>query len=63
MRNWIRLALGLVISAVVLAAAWFATGPPAPEDTLRVLVARKILTMDPNRPDATAVAIAAGRIV
>jgi predicted amidohydrolase YtcJ len=40
-----------------------ATGPPAPDAACRVLEARKILTLEPERPLATAVAIASGRIV
>jgi predicted amidohydrolase YtcJ len=63
MGTWSRLALGVAAGAAFLIALWFATGPPAPDDTLRVLVARKILTMEPDRPEATAVAIASGRIV
>ena len=63
---WSRIAAGAAVAAAAAAiavAAWFATGPPPPDDALRVLVARRILTMDPERPEATAVAIASGRIV
>ncbi len=60
---WSRLVLGIAAGATFLIAAWFATGPPAPDDALRVLLARRILTMNPDRPEATAVAIASGRIV
>jgi len=63
MGRWSRLALGVAAGAAFLIAVWFATGPRAPDDALRVLLARKILTMDPDRPEATAVAIASGRIV
>ncbi len=62
-----RLALGgaaIVAGSVALAAIlWLATGPPAPDESLRILVARRILTMESDRPEATAVAIASGRIV
>jgi predicted amidohydrolase YtcJ len=57
------LAVGIAAVPLLLIATWFATGPPAPDDALRVWVARKILTMDPDRPTASAVAVAAGRIV
>lgn len=60
---WSRIALGVAACAILLYALWVATGPPAPDDALRVLVARKVLTMEPARPAATAVAIASGRIV
>ena len=63
MGRWSRLVLGAVAVVALLFALWVATGPPAPDDTLRVLVARKILTMESDRPEATAVAIASGRIV
>ncbi len=56
--------VGLLLGGAALAVlAWMVTGPPVPDPALRVLVARKILTLDPGRPEATAVAIAAGRIV
>jgi predicted amidohydrolase YtcJ len=42
---------------------WFATGPPPPDPALRVFVARKIHTLDPEAPEATAIAVAGGRIV
>ncbi|MDJ0869014.1 MAG: amidohydrolase [Myxococcota bacterium] len=58
-----RAALVLALAAAGLVVWWLATGPPAPDDTLRVLEARAILTMDPERPEATAVAIQSGRIV
>ncbi len=63
MGRWRRLALGAAVAVALLVGWWLATGPPAPDDTLRVLTARKILTIESDRPEATAVAIAAGRIV
>ena len=67
MCRWTRLALGLATVPLVLAGVcvvgWVFTGPPAPDDALRVLMARKILTMEADRPEAEAVAIASGRIV
>ncbi|UCE87605.1 MAG: amidohydrolase family protein, partial [Deltaproteobacteria bacterium] len=63
-RRWARrLALGVTGGVAVLVAVWFATGPPAPDERLRVFVARRILTLEPDRPEATAVAVASGRIV
>ena len=68
-----RLALvGIAAGAACLLALWLQLRPPAPDDTLRILPARRILTMEPgrpgrpdrpDRPDATAVAVASGRIV
>ena len=67
MRLWGRLAFAAAAGGVVLVALlvflWFETGPPGPDEALRVFTARKILTMDPAHPTATAVAVAAGRIV
>jgi predicted amidohydrolase YtcJ len=66
-RRLIRLVLSFVVTAAVLLAlgvgVWVATGPPGPDDALRVLVARKVLTMEEDRPEAEAVAVASGRIV
>ncbi len=63
MSRWGRLALGVAAGATFLIVLWLASGPPAPDDALRVMTARKILTMEPDRPEVTAVAIASGRIV
>jgi len=63
MGRWSRIALGIATGAILFVAVWIATGPPAPDDSLRVFVARKILTMEAARPEATAVAVASGRIV
>ena len=63
MGRWSRLALGFAAGALLLGALWLATGPPAPSDALRVVTARRILTMEPDRPLATTVAFASGRIV
>jgi len=63
MGRWTRLALGAVAGVALLWMLWIASGPPTPDPALRVLTARKILTLDPDRPEATAVAIASGRIV
>jgi predicted amidohydrolase YtcJ len=57
------LALGAGVVGALLYALWHWTGPPAPDDTLRVFRARKILTLETDRPVATAVAVASGRIV
>ncbi len=54
---------GMVGIAAVLAAVWAATGPPAPDPALRIVTARRIHTLDPERPIAQAVAIESGRIV
>jgi predicted amidohydrolase YtcJ len=63
MGRWSRFAIGVAVGATLLIGLWCATGPPAPDDALRVMTARKILTMEPDRPEAAAVAIASGRIV
>ena len=63
MSKWSRFALGVAASVTLVVVLWVATGPPAPDAALRVLVAKKILTMEPDRPVATAVAIASGRIL
>ena len=51
MGMWSRLALAALAAAVFVPILWFATGPPAPDDALRVLAARRIRTMDPERPE------------
>jgi predicted amidohydrolase YtcJ len=62
-----RIALALVLGVVLVvglaAVLWRATGPPAPDDALRVFVARRIHTLEPDPPLANAVAVASGRIV
>ncbi len=63
MSRWSRFALGVAAGVTLVVVLWVATGPPAPDAALRVLVAKKILTMEPDRPVATAVAIASGRIL
>ena len=63
MSRWSRFALGVAAGVMLVVVLWVATGPPAPDAALRVLVAKKILTMEPDRPVATAVAIASGRIL
>lgn len=67
MRRWGRWAVGIVavggLVVGLLMALWVVTGPPAPDPALRILQARRILTMDPEGSKATAVAIASGRIV
>ncbi len=63
MSRWSRFALGVAAGVALVVVLWVATGPPAPDAALRVLVAKKILTMEPDRPVATAVAIASGRIL
>ena len=62
MGRGLRVALAVVAGTAIAVALWLASGPPAPDDALRVFVARKILTMESDRPDATAVAVASGRI-
>lgn len=57
-----RVALGLAVLLVSPVVAWRCTGPAPPDPGLRVLVARRILTMEPAQPTATAVAFAGGRI-
>ncbi|MEE8475056.1 MAG: amidohydrolase [Myxococcota bacterium] len=63
MSRWSRFALGVAAGVTLVVVLWVATGPPAPDAALRVLVAKKILTMEPDQPVATAVAIASGRIL
>ncbi|MEN8159473.1 MAG: amidohydrolase [Myxococcota bacterium] len=62
-----RIALGFVLGVLLLvglaALAWLATGPPAPDDALRVFVARRIRTLEPDAPVASAVAVTSGRVV
>ena len=63
MGRWLLRAFALLVGAVLAGAVlWHATGPAAPDDALRVWTARKILTLDANASQATAVAVAAGRI-
>ncbi len=72
MSRWGRVARGVALGIAALALVallavgasvwWIATGPPAPSDELRVFIARRIHTLDPTRPEATAVAVASGRI-
>ncbi len=61
MRRWSFVALVLVVAALAL--VWLRLGGPRGDSSPRILTARKILTMEPERPTATAVAIAGGRIV
>ncbi len=56
-------AVAVIALALAGAALWRATGVPAPDDRLRLLRARHIRTMDPERPVVEAVAIQSGRIV
>ncbi|MCP5040085.1 MAG: amidohydrolase [bacterium] len=64
MGRWVIGALAVVACVVAgFAAVWHATGPPDPDDALRVFTARKILTLDPKHSEASAVAVASGRIV
>ena len=63
MGRWMRVTFAAEAGVAALFALWLLTGPPAPDDTLRVLVAAKILTMEPERPEAGAVAIQSGRLV
>jgi predicted amidohydrolase YtcJ len=60
---WARFFLAVAAGGVGLVVLWLATGPPAPDDHLRVFVARRVLTMEPERPEAAAIAVASGRIV
>jgi predicted amidohydrolase YtcJ len=67
LRFGLRVAAGGVIAVGVATAVavgmWHLTGPPGPDDTLRVFVARQILTLEADAPTATAVAVQTGRIV
>ncbi|MEN8184359.1 MAG: amidohydrolase family protein [Myxococcota bacterium] len=63
MGRWSRLLLGAFAGIALVVGLWFATGPPPPDDTLRVFRARRILTLEPDPSEATAVAVASGRIV
>ncbi len=59
------LRFGLFIGVLGVAAAgvaWWATAPPAPEEEVRVFVARTIHTLEPEPVRAEAVAIQYGRI-
>ncbi len=66
-RRWIAFVgwtvVGAVAAATLALVVWEMTGPPAPDPRLRILHARHIHTLDPERPIAEAVAIQAGRIV
>jgi predicted amidohydrolase YtcJ len=57
-RGWLAFA-----AALALALLWLCARSPGPDPTLRVFVARKILTMEDEQPTARAVAVRAGRIV
>lgn len=57
-RGWLAFA-----AAAALGLLWVCARSPGPDPTLRVFVARTILTMEDERPTASAVAVRAGRIV
>lgn len=67
MGRWSRIALravvGLIVATALLVGVWLVTGPPGPEPGVRVFVARKILTLEADRAEATAVAVESGWIL
>ena len=60
MLRWVLLLALLPVAALAL--FWATWGPPAPDDEVRIFVARKILTLE-EPEEATAVAVASGRIL
>ena len=67
-----RLAIwGLLVLVVLLIVAvlafvatlWMGSGPPSDGGIVRLYPAQRIITMDPERPFAEAVAVGAGRIL
>jgi predicted amidohydrolase YtcJ len=60
--------LGLVALPVfgilaLVAVLWLGSGPPPDDGTVRLYSARRVITMDPRRPFAEAVAVEEGRIL
>ncbi|HKJ23748.1 MAG TPA: amidohydrolase family protein, partial [Myxococcota bacterium] len=54
----------VLVAGVLAAGVWlWLGGPPGPDPTPRIFTARRILTLEPERPTAEAVAVADGRIV
>jgi predicted amidohydrolase YtcJ len=61
-RRRIGKALALAAAGATLALLWLCAGGPRHEPTPRIYTARKIVTLEADRPTATAVAVRAGRI-
>jgi len=59
----ILVALPIFSIAALLAALWLGSGSPPDDGVVRLHPARRIITMDPQRPFAEAVAVGAGRIL
>jgi predicted amidohydrolase YtcJ len=56
-------ALPTVAIVALVAVLWLGSGPPPDDGIVRLYPARRIITMDPQRPFAEAVAVGAGRIL
>jgi len=54
---------GLVALVLATLSFFWLSRAPGPDPTPRIFTARRILTMEPDRPEATAVAVRDGRIV
>ena len=56
-------ATGIGLVAIVVLAVVVLNAPEPPSNDVSIITARRIITMDPARPSASAVAVRAGRIV
>jgi hypothetical protein len=53
----------LLVTALGIAVLWLASGPPSDDGSVRLYTAARIVTMDPSRPFAEAIAVGGGRIL
>jgi predicted amidohydrolase YtcJ len=56
-------ALPIVALGALVAVLWLGSGPPSDDGVVRLYPARRIITLDPERPFAEAVAVGARRIL
>jgi hypothetical protein len=59
----ILVALPLTATLVLVAVLWLGSRPPSDDGIVRLYSAQRIITMDPERPFAEAVAVGAGRVL
>ena len=59
----VSVAIPVAVGLAALSFIWLCTREGGVDSAVRVFVARRIITMEPERPSATAVAIQGGRIV
>jgi predicted amidohydrolase YtcJ len=59
----VLVALPIFAMLALVAVLWLGSGPSADDGVVRLYPARRVITMDPERPFAEAVAVGAGRIL